>query len=152
MTTSFNNMITEAGHLSETGEAVFACCGIENGLSSFLNEFETLTPQQLTVVGSVLMKELSEFISAEFAELHQEQLAKEALWKMTDEEFESFLKTKYGELEGEALLKPNPMTTNEFERFAPIFAKRVKAAMKEAEKDMAKITQRFTFSPKKDLY
>jgi hypothetical protein len=121
--TAFNDYVSEGGVLTENGKQLFE--GAKSNLSNFLNVAGS--SQELIVLGSILMKEVSELISAEQTKFHQKTLAKEALWQMSDEEFEGFLHNKYpNEDPAKDLFLKNRMTNEELERYSPILVKRAK--------------------------
>jgi hypothetical protein len=97
------------------------------------------------------MKEMAEIISAENAKLLEQEAANEVLWKMSDDEFSSFLKNKYGDLEGEALLKPSPMTADEIKRHTVILGKKLRQMLNDRS-DLSPIQSGLLISPTKNIF
>jgi hypothetical protein len=144
---NFKDLITDTGFLTEKGKEAFA--PIKETIQGFIPA--ELSIQELSVLGSVLMKEMAEIISAENAKLLEQEAANEVLWKMSDDEFSSFLKNKYGDLEGEALLKPSPMTADEIKRHTVILGKKLRQMLNDRS-DLSPIQSGLLISPTKNIF
>jgi hypothetical protein len=89
----FKDLINETGFLTEAGKKEVE--DFKLSIFGFINaiNFNNLSESQLSIIGSVLSKELGDTISL----LIQEKLDDEnSFSKMDDQEFKQYLETKYG--------------------------------------------------------
>ncbi len=120
----YKDIVNESGQLTDEGKKLFdSHLEIDNILSIAHSEAEIRT------LGSIISSHIGNLVSFKVSEFI---LKGNLLWKMTDDEFEQFIKNKYPSLF-------ISMTEEEVERFDPIAKKRMENVNEEIRKSLAEL-------------
>jgi hypothetical protein len=144
---SFNDFIAENGMPTKKGQEILY--DLKESLAYIFYEMggqnnDTMTEQELTILGSVLMKELAELIYAKKQEIIKRDLPDltNPIWRMEDAEFESFMRNKYGKKW--TLLSVEP---EEQKRYVKMVAPRIQEALAKVAAEIKQENQGYNVPP-----